>query len=206
MDRVKKIGSRIKIPAVVVFAAILCGSLTGYWNFVIPIPYRSLSPFQGKVIDADTKETISEAVVLAAYYLTSFSVAGGISSIVDGQENVTDEKGEFRLSRKRSWFVLLRGYPEGTLVIFKPGYGVFPNHKRSEAVGVNKSWPPPNKYIVYEIPKLKTNSERRSNLPGAFSFKEISYEKQKTYIDAINEERKNLGLNPYPVPQKEIQK
>jgi hypothetical protein len=44
------------------------------------------------------------------------------------------------------------------------------------------------------------------NLPGAFSFKEIPYRKQKLFINAINNEAKNIGLSPYPIPKKEIQK
>jgi hypothetical protein len=73
-------------------------------------------------------------------------------------------------------------------------------------MGVNKSWPPPNKYIVYEIPKLKTKSEKSVNLPGRYSFKEIPYERQKMFINVINEERKNLGLSPLSVPKKERKK
>lgn len=194
-----------KLMFVIVFLFVFL-FLQSMGGIFFPLPYRSLAPFSGKVIDAETKEPIAEAVVLAVYYMTSYTVAGSNSYLEDGQETLTDRNGEFRISRKRRWFVLQRGYPEGALVIFKPGYGVFPDHKESEAVGVNKSWPPPEKYIVYEIPKLKTKSERRSNLPGAFSFKEIPYERQEMFINVINKEAKIIGISPYPVPKKEIQK
>ena len=103
-----------------------------------PFPYRSLAPFSGKVIDTETKEPIVGAVVLAVYYTTTYSVAGSNSYVIDGQETLTDKNGEFRLPKKRRWFEQHRGYPEGHIVIFMPGYG-----RKGTA-------PPANKYIVYE--------------------------------------------------------
>lgn len=174
----------------------------GCGGIFFPLPYRSLAPFSGKVIDADTKEPIAGAVVLAVYYFTSYTVAGSNSYVEDGQETLTDENGEFKLPRARRWFVLRRGYPEGALTIFKPGYGVFPDHKRSEAVGANKSWPPPKKYIVYKIPKLKTKEERIRNLPSSYS--DIPYNMKKQYIKSINVERKALGAKTFfSEPKKE---
>lgn len=188
------------IPMVLVFSS---QSMGGMFS---PLPYRSLAPFYGKVIDIDTKKPISGAVVLAVYYGTRYTIAGEDSYIVDGRETLTDENGEFRLPRERRWFVKYRGYPKARLIIFKPGYGVFPDHRRSEAMGANKLWPAPGRYLVCKIPKLKTQKERRLNLPGAFSFKEIPYENQKMFIGAINEESINLGLTPYPIPEKGDQK
>jgi len=167
----------------------------GCGGVFFPLPYRSLAPFDGKVIDADTKEPIAGAVVLAVYYFTSYTVAGSNSYVEDGQETLTDKNGEFKVPRTRRWFVLRRGYPEGALTIFKPGYGVFPNHKRSEAVGANKSWPPPKKYIIYKIPKLKTREERIRNLPSSYS--DIPYNMKKQYIKSINIKRKALGAKTF---------
>jgi hypothetical protein len=169
-------------------------------------PEYYLASFDGRVIDVDTKEPIEGAVVLAIYHKTVHTIAGSNTYVVDGQETLTDANGEFKISSKTVQSEKISGKPRGSLVIFKPGYGVFPRHKQSNALGENKSWPPPKKYIVYEIPKLKTESERRWDRPGAFSFKEIPYEKQKLFINAINEERKRFGLDPYPVPKKESQK
>lgn len=176
--------------------------VSGCEGVLFPLPYRSLAPFEGQVIDAETKEPIEGAVVLGTYYYETYTIAGSNSHLKDGQETLTDKNGEFKLPRTRRWFVLNRGYPEGTLEIFKPGYGTL-WHKQAKAVGDNKSWPAPGKYIVYEIPKLKTISERKSNLPGAFSFSQISYKNQKLFINAINKESINIGVSPYPVPKKE---
>ena len=159
--------------------------VSGCGGIFFPLPYRSLASFEGKVIDADTKKPIEGAVVLGVYYFTAYTIAGSNSYVEDGQETVTDENGEFKLPRTRRWFVLHRGYPEGKLVIFKPGYGVFPKHIRSEAVGENKSWPPAFKYVVYEIPKLKTMEERKENVRFVDNFDDISYERRKVYLKSM---------------------
>jgi hypothetical protein len=172
--------------------------VTGCGGIFFPLPYRSLAPFKGKVVDADTKEPIEGAVVLAAYYFTSYGIAGSNSSVEDGQETLTDKNGEFKLPRTRRWFVLHRGYPEGTLEIFKPGYGLLAD-KRSKAIGDNKSWPTPGKFIVYELPRLKTIEERRK--VRVYSYDEIQYEYRKFYFSAHNKERIFLGYEPLPIPK-----
>ena len=177
--------------------------MAGCGGRFVPIPYRSLAPFKGKVVDTDTKEPIDEAAVLAVYYVTEASIMGSNSYVVDGQDTVTDKNGEFKLPRKRRWFVLQRGYPRGKLIIFKPGYGAFPRHQRSVAVEENKGWPPSGKHIVCELPKLSTKEERRRKLPGAYSFDEIPYTQQEKFIKTINKEAIDLGISPYPLPEKE---
>jgi hypothetical protein len=127
--------------------------VSGCEGVLFPLPYRSLAPFEGQVVDAETKEPIEGAVVLGLYYYETYTIAGSNSHLKDGQETLTDKNGEFKLPRTRRWFVLNRGYPEGTLEIFKPGYGTL-WHKRANAVDDNKSWPTPGKYIVYELPKV----------------------------------------------------
>jgi hypothetical protein len=162
-----------------------------------------LASFEGKVIDTDTKEPIEGAVVLVVYEKSHSTIAGSISYNVDAQETLTDSNGEFKIFSKTVQSEKVSGRPRGDINIFKPGYGTL-WHKRARAVGENKSWPPPEKYILYEIPKLSTINERRSNLPGALSFSKFPYEKQKLFINAINEERKNVGLkSTYPVPKEE---
>jgi len=167
---------------------------------ISPIPFRFLPGFSGKVVDADTKEPIADAAVLAVYYKSVSSVAGSNDYAVDGQETLTDKDGEFDISWRMRWLVLARGYAEGNITIFKPGYGVFPDYEGAIAVGVNDTWPPPGRYIVYELPKLKTREERRRNVIYVETYHEIPYEKRKLYIKAINEERRSLGLRLEPIP------
>lgn len=170
--------------------------------FIIFWPWAFLAPYKGKVIDTDTKKPIEGAAVLVVYFNFYPTVAGSISSAGDAQEILTDENGEFKIP----WKVILYGdtkfVPDGEVIIFKPGYGVLPSHKRSTAVGENKSWPPAFKYVVYEIPKLKTIKERKRNARMR-SYDDISYEKRKLYIKIINEERRSIGLPLMYIPNKE---
>ena len=190
------------MPQCIRFAALITCILTtaGCEGLLCPLPYRSLAPYEGKVIDADTKEPIKGAAVLAIYHFEIFGIAGADWHVKDGQDTVTDENGEFKLSRKRRWFVSNRGYPRGRLEIFKPGYGTLWN-ERSKAVGDNKSWPTPGKHIIYELPKLGTIKERKLNIPRKYVFEEIAYKNQKIYLNAINEERVNLGFKPFSIPK-----
>lgn len=189
LDAYMKDKNKFVISVVIILvSANLC-----YGMSLFKKPEYYLASFEGKVIDVDTKEPIEGAVVLAIYHKTVHTIAGSNTYVIDGQETLTNANGEFKISPKTVHSEKISGKPRGSLVFFKPGYGVFPRHKQSEAVGENKSWPPPNKYIVYEIPKLRTMKERRKNA-RMWSIDKISYEKQKLYIEKLNSERKNLGL------------
>ena len=133
--------------------------------FIIFCPFAYLSPFKGKVIDADTKKPIEGAVVLVVYRREVLSIAGSNTYPADAQETLVDSNGEFKIPWRIRWFGKAKRWPEANVIIFKPGYGRFPGHERSEAVGENKSWPSPRKYIGYEIPELKTFRERKKILP-----------------------------------------
>jgi hypothetical protein len=132
-------------------------------------------------IDAETKALIEGAAVLAVYYAEAFSPIGGSKIfIVDAQETVTGPDGQFKIPSKSGRADNYQGKLEGSLLIFKSEYGVFPNHKLSKAAIEFKAWPPPEKYIVYELPKLKTRDEREDHV---------------TYIDicyAIPYSKKNI--------------
>ena len=157
-----------------------------------------LSSFEGKVIDSETKEPIEGAAVLAVYYKVTYTPAGSNSYAVDAQETLTGPDGQFKIPPKAGRSNDYRGKLECNLIIFKPGYGVFPDHKLSEAVGENKSWPPPEKYIVYEIPNLKTREERDRNLMFC-QYSSLPYEKRKNLFRLVNEERINLGYKPLSI-------
>ena len=123
-------------------------------------PFRGkeyqMSSFQGKVVDAETKEPIERAAVLVVYHASTMSVAGSNYYAVDAQEALTDVNGEFKIPSKTVPSEKVFGKLPANVIIFKPGYGAFPNHKLSKTIGENKSWPPPEKYVVYEMLELET--------------------------------------------------
>ena len=157
-----------------------------------------LPPFEGKVIDSEIKKPIEGAAVFAIYYRTTYTIAGSNSYPFDGQEARTDANGEFKIAEQSGWFGEITGWAPARLMIFKPGYGVFPSHKRSRAIDTNDNWPEPKKYIVYEIPRLKTFEERKINLLFDMPF-DIQYAKRRYFTALINEERSSLGLQPYKI-------
>ena len=169
--------------------------------FIIFCPFAYLSPFKGKVIDADTKKPIEGAVVLVVYRREVLSIAGSNTYPADVQETLVDSNGEFKIPWRIRWFGKAKRWPEANVIIFKPGYGRFPNHKRSEAMGENKSWPSPRKYIVYKIPKLNTIAERKENVIFGRPYDEIPYQRRKIFFKKINEERKNLRLRLNKIPK-----
>jgi hypothetical protein len=155
-----------------------------------------LPPFEGKVIDSETKEPIEGAAVLAVYYRTVHTIAGSNSYAFDGQEARTDANGEFNIVEQSGWFGEISGWARAQLVIFKPGYGVFPTHQKSKAIGTNKTWPEPKKYFVYEIAKLRTVRERETNL-HFLGLYDIPSSKRRYLTTLINKELTILGFEPY---------
>ncbi len=162
-----------------------------------------LSSFEGKVIDGATKQPIEGAVVLAVYYRSTTTIAGSNHYPFDAQETLTDKKGEFKIPSKTVQSEEVSGKPKAKIIIFKPGYGAFPEHRLTKAVGENKSWPPPEKHVVYELSELKTREERKENVVYIRRHTEIPYSRRNNYWEIINEERSNLGLPPNTMTEKE---
>ncbi len=159
-----------------------------------------LASFEGKVIDGKTKQPIEGAVVLAVYYRSTTTIAGSNRYPFDAQETLTDKNGEFKIPSKTVQSEEVSGKPRAKITIFKPGYGAFPEHRLTKAVGENKSWPPPEKHVVYELPELKTMKERKNNVVWMHKYM------KPLYIHTINEELKNLGLELITMSDEEIWK
>lgn len=85
--------------------------------------------YKGKVIDAETKEPIEGAVVVAVYEKQSLGIVESYSVTVDVKETLTDKNGEFHIP---SYIALIQPLSWGsytTFIIFKPGYGNFPDYR-----------------------------------------------------------------------------
>ncbi len=165
--------------------------------------------FRGKVIDAETKEPIEGAVVVATYqkYPIISGPGGGSPSIVKIKETLTDKKGEFYFPAYTTIIQPLAREVETVFIIFKPGYGSHPwrqvpplvsheeffskelgtkgeKHLRSKTISFT--------YGVLELPRRKTREERLKAIPGGpggARSKELPL-----LYKAINEERRRFGL------------
>ncbi len=187
--------------------------------------------YKGKVIDAETKEPIEGAVVVVVYRKENFGYpAGGYKTIVNVKETLTDKKGEFYFS---SYTTLIQPLSMGTFttfIIFKPGYGNFPEYrayppkgipldvleeffigetgKEGELVEREKSGGDESiinrwkvTFGVVELPKLKTREERLKALQSAdIPGPDIPSRKMQNLIRLFNEEAVSLGLKPISLP------
>ena len=146
--------------------------------------------YYGKVIDAETKEPLEGAAVLAVYYTEKPSPGGPVSFYREAQETVTDKNGEFTIPSITfttfKFFEFFRKYPLFT--IFKPGYGAFPDHKDVKPRSL-----PAKQYTIIELPRLKTREER-IRYSGCLPSDDVPKTKYKNLFRLIQEERKTLGI------------
>ena len=100
-------------------------------------PPAYAATFKGKVIDADTKEPIEEAVVVAVWYEATSTISGASTRLKDVTEALTNKAGDWVIEGPRGkWggaitaiYTFLTGSyytrpPE--FIVFKPAYCSWP--------------------------------------------------------------------------------
>ena len=174
------------------------------WGWLV---YHERS-FKGKVIDAETKEPIEGAVVVAQYYINMLGPTGSHSTLTDVREALTDKRGEFSIPSLTKFINPIAVGDNTFFLIWKPGYKQeeikdayfftkIPGTIETLPVQTEKGFEmKPLRLGIVEIVKLTTREERRKTIPtprGEFS----DFKKQKQFIKLINEERKLLGFKPF---------
>ncbi len=162
--------------------------------------------FKGKVIDADTKEPIEGAVVVASWSESTATITGGSQRSKDVKETLTDKKGEWKIRGPKGdrfiaqVFAMIPGiyYTEAPeFIVFKPGYcsyrAGFGIKACKEKMKVNNFTNSDNIGEVVELPKLTDREDRLRALPGPVAG-ENALIKQKEFLRLINEESKYLGI------------
>lgn len=152
-------------------------------------------PYYGKVVDAETKEPLEGAAVLAVFYTEEYGPAGAITRYADAIETTTDKNGEFTIPAHRvTVFRLLQGWDShGYFTIFKLGYGHYPDSKGVNPMFTPNGSLPAKQYVTIELPKLKTKEEIEKNgLPRVRHY--IPYKKQKIFINLVNQGNELLGI------------
>ncbi len=174
--------------------------------------YYSDGPWMGKIIDAETKEPIEGAVVLAVWKKIYATPAGDNSYFFDAREVLTDTDGKFFIKEFKAinFIPVIRRLDGPDFTVFKPGYVSF-GHNLSGYYYFNKYFP--NSHlrvdsptlrklfktgIIIELLKLKTREERIDVLPTPVDPFSGHNDKKKNYIRLLNSARKELGLEPYP--------
>ncbi|HDZ61602.1 MAG TPA: hypothetical protein ENH40_00450 [Nitrospirae bacterium] len=168
--------------------------------------------YSGNVIDADTKEPIEGAVVVAIWLK---ELTTSTEAIDDVKETLTDGVGR--------WSLLI---PEGKIdktildllpfsgktisevagphfTVFKPGYCSWPDlsvsicRERMKPVEAGEFIKGDITNITIELPKLTSNKDRRRTLPELIHGGREIYIKERRFIRLINAERRYLGLPEY---------
>ncbi len=177
--------------------------------------------FKGKVIDAETKEPIEGAAVVAIYekHTLISGPGGGYSSVIKVKETLTDKSGDFYFPSYTT--IIQPNSIEDTaeFIIYKPGYGSFPEYqitpsgiapvnqqvffsKEIGSKGELELWVKGEKgpelrkakviFGIVELPKLKTKEERLKAI--TYPLGDVKSKEIPLLYKAINEERRQFGL------------
>ncbi len=158
-------------------------------------------PFSGRVVDVDTGEPIEGAVVLLCFDTKMYTPGGPVSYFADALEVLTDAKGEFFLPAHRITLFRFPHYwdTRWSALVFKPGYGSFPRHKRSYRTNEGPGAIPENQFVTINLPKLQTKEERiRSIDDPDYYLLLIPPEKRKELFRLVTIEEIEVGLIPDP--------
>jgi hypothetical protein len=166
-------------------------------------PLFAGGPYKGKVIDAETKNPIVGAVALAVWYRSGPTLVGTPMDFLDAEEALTDKGGEFVVGKHAPASLIPGTWVLGPrITIFYPGYGYFPIHQISPpaTLGQDKLNEALEKYVIIELPPLKTGDERLK-LYTLFDDGGVPNEKKPNLIKLLNQERKYLGFKTF-LPEK----
>ena len=172
--------------------------------------------FKGRVIDADTKEPIGGAVVVATWTEEMATPTGATSRLKDVKEVLTDKNGNWEIKgskgRDMGNATAISSFLTGTyytkppeFVIFKPGYCPWPEGFDIEACSGKLKPGGDSKFTkqeIVELPKLINKEDRlraQRIWPSLVGGDKESKQKIKEFVRLINDERKNLGLSEDPM-------
>lgn len=201
-------GSRRQVASPLSWVAAL---LAGLVLFTASTVHAYRGPFEGRVLDTDTRQPIQGVVVFVRWDLGHMTVAGQVDTFYAAAEALTDANGYFRIKKKWSWNPWTNFRLDSQLLIYKAGYGVVDliNWQRleKEAVSLKAQSEETRKRIgpqsyfsiefahglpVFLLKRLTTRAERLNNL----HFFPVSVPGEKMKLLRLEEERerRDLGL------------
>ncbi len=150
-------------------------------------------PYRGRVIDAETRQPLAGAVVLAVWYWESFGLGHPSEGFHDALEVLTDANGEFAIPRE-THFRVTGWVDKPGIVVYFPGYRDFSFVQvqwNGESIGSTL-----REHTVVELPRLKSYKERKdvATIPSLAAG--VPDEKMPNLIRLVNQELRTLGLQP----------
>jgi hypothetical protein len=149
-------------------------------------------PYEGKVIDAETKQPLEGVVVLGVWNKVQNTVAGPTGEFYDSVELLTDKNGDFKIHEKG--LLVFSNVDEMDVVIYKAGYemlgyGPWSGFRTRSAM----------KFVQWDgdkptfLLRKLSYEERKKNIPSRPG---IEQKRQQLLTDEINKERIEFGYNP----------
>jgi len=159
---------------------------------------RRDGPYQGKVVDQETREPIEGVVVLGTWWVYHFSPAGGYSTYYDAHETVTDKRGEFIISGEG--LRILSNLQPMHFIVFKDGYkyreGQWHVLKTDVPLSILEEekiqWD--GDMPIFPLKKLTVEEKSKQDSPNFPS--DASGHKIKLFLQEINKDRTERGLRP----------
>jgi len=175
--------------------------------------------YQGKVIDAETKEPIEGAVVVAVWWEQRGFFFGSTERLKDVKEALTDQKGAWSIVGPEGYedkiipgFLQLLGIwatKSPSFIVFKPGYCSWPKGFSIDACKDNIKPEGTGQIIegkTIELPKLTRREDRlTATMVGPIDstsdprLQRKLLRKQIEFLRLLNEECRNLGIREFKI-------
>jgi len=197
-----------KYIILIVTVAMLFSSVSAHSGLIYSKP-----EFRGRVIDAETKQPIEGAVVVALYYkqsVVSLNPAGTSAYVFAAKEALTDNKGDFYIPSFSSWIIFTEDVGV-SFIFFKPGYmscygpthintQLFEKYFSVDVIGkvaeIEDGSFEEGNYVkwkgplgIVELKKTKTREERRKTRPSSGGLEKV---KLPIFLKVLEEEYKYL--------------
>lgn len=176
---------RITLFAVVIITLAGCVSIARYDG-----------PYEGRIIDAETRQPLEGVVVFGEWKVFHPNLAGGNYTYYDAAETLTDKNGEFRISGKG--VRVLSNLTEMYFLIFKTGYDAIhpvPWSALKGSMVTTRNVRFEGSKAIIPLRKLTLEERKKRPIPGRSSHAPL--EKQKKLTDELNKECSDLGYDLY---------
>lgn len=104
--------ARYLVLALLLFASLVCSGCVSYFGYG--------GPYEGKVIDRDTRQPIEAAVIHGTWHKHSPCSKEAASTYYNSQELLSDKQGEFKV--KGQGLRIMSCIDEMNITVFKAGY------------------------------------------------------------------------------------